>query len=118
MDIFALKCRLEEIEGIFKGAAKSQNVRGCMSPFIVIALCSGQPRTHHYLTVLIVIKSSMLSADILSASLANLPLFCQRRLSVTHTRSQALHDCSFFSASGPPQKGPEVQSYIKIIKGT
>lgn len=57
MDIFALKCRLEEMEGIFKGAAKSQNVRGCMSTFIVITLCSGQPRTHHYLTVLIVIKS-------------------------------------------------------------
>lgn len=47
MDIFALKYWQEVMEGkcfIFKGAAKSWNVRGRRwLTFIVIALCSGQP---------------------------------------------------------------------------
>lgn len=87
---------LQEIERkrlYFHGCCKSA---GSLT-FIVIALCSGQPSIHHYV-----------SSDVLSAYLANLPPFWKHQLSVsylTHNRAQALRVCCSFSASGAPQKG-------------
>lgn len=59
MDIFALRCRLEEIEGkCCKAPQKRRMWEAGSLTSIVVALCSGRSSTRHYPSVLFVIIKS------------------------------------------------------------